>query len=46
MWQLIIQICRCTDGIEEEKAYLQKSIPLRINKLMTLMMGDNGHVHN
>lgn len=34
MWQLIIQICRCADGIEEEKAYLQKSIPLRINRLM------------
>lgn len=34
IWQLIIQICRCTDGIEEEKAYLQRSIPHRINKLM------------
>lgn len=37
MWQLIILICRNADGIKEEKAYLQKSIPLRIKKLMSFM---------
>lgn len=46
MWQLIIQICRCADGIDEENIYLQKSIPLRIKKLMPFMNGDNEHENN
>lgn len=40
MWQLIIQVCRCTEGIEEEKAYLRKSIAFRLNKLMASMNCD------
>jgi len=46
MWQLIIQICRCTDGIEEENEYLQKSIPTRINRLMSSIKRSKVYEHN